>query len=66
MMMMEHDYGDGDVEAVLLTKTENTYLCQTVNVISFCLFLCLFTERNTFTEGIYYNYVKCCTEWTIR
>ena len=34
-------------------------------MISICLVLCFFTKGCTFTEDIYYKYVKCFREWTI-
>ena len=56
MMTLEHKYVDGDMEMVLWRQTVNIYLSQIVNMISFCLVL--LTERSSFTEEVYYNYVK--------
>jgi len=34
--------------------------------ISFCLVLCLFTKRSRFSEDIWYNYVNCFRERTMK
>jgi len=57
------------VQLVIDSGSLVIYLCQTVNVISFCLVLLLlylFTKRRTFTEDIYYNYVKRFRERKIK